>query len=770
MSGRHLLLGVVARVHRRGDNPHARQRASYALLRPLYKTSPDGSELQAIENVAEEFPNRGFVTWYNPPQELQTGSLWQFRIEESFTYETTNPEHDQFFAAKSATPTSLREVIDLRSGHVPYEDEAVRNDVMHEGVWLPFSPSVPAYLWVEDQVIIGPLNLQQHEGRWKVSTEQTQQRSVNESSVPAGSIVELRGAGAKRYCLLPGFQAAPRRALDWSSDDILLRRVLHWLKKADPEYAAAANFTKEAVNRAASLVRSEAVVNGEGTISTQQLERALALVSTLERKGDLTQGIQEDLLSLPPVVALIEKASAEARQQAEAQVHNELASIISNVESLRLEKASLEEEVRRLDSQRAETALALSRQIEESKAALESAIEEQLTDIMNRPAQALANIAIFRTALGLIHTANAPAQTPTQGLDANKPGQIVTECPQFVHRDIQGTPISSEDDFRQSLYRALEAEQINPSVARSLHAAFVSGAMPVLAGDASYAAVAAYADSIACGRLLWIPVPATVLEHSDLLGRFNTEGRFIPNPCGLLELLLHAHGSDELFLVVLDGINRAPIDAYLNPLLAIYSDVYLEKSRRRKLSLLPPGIVESNSPYSAAAQLSWPPNVLLAGIWSEGAVGIPTPPSFWDATALILIEQLQEKSDSSDQDTSTGRSVSCISAAHWNAWRETNAQRKSQAPLLEKLINHLSDINVVMSKHRKAICTSYVNSVSTWGQTADEVISDTVLHCIAPRLVASGLDYQLVVEAISKQIESTNDLTENLQTMQTVMF
>jgi hypothetical protein len=99
LADRQLYLGIVERLHRRSEGQPAKQRSGYALLRPLYKASADFSEWLTIENAQEDFPNRGFVTWYAPPQEIAVGSVWQFRIEESFTYEKVNPEHDRFFAA-----------------------------------------------------------------------------------------------------------------------------------------------------------------------------------------------------------------------------------------------------------------------------------------------------------------------------------------------------------------------------------------------------------------------------------------------------------------------------------------------------------------------------------------------------------------------------------------------------------------------------------------------------------------------------------------------
>jgi hypothetical protein len=773
LADRQLYLGIVERLHRRSEGQPAKQRSGYALLRPLYKASADFSEWLTIENAQEDFPNRGFVTWYAPPQEIAVGSVWQFRIEESFTYEKDNPEHDRFFAAKSSTPAPAREVIDWRREDHSYDVDMVRRDVAHEGLWLSHPPSPLAYLWVHDQTLIGPMHLSQQEGKWRVPADQTQQRLVSEFSIPEERIAELRIAGAKRYFLTPGAQTgSPVRSLDWSPDDIVLRRVLQWLKKTDPGYAATANLTKEVVNRAASLVRGEAAADGDAVVLTQQLRRVLALVSTLEENASLAQKILEDLLSLPSVTAIINEASDAERQSAREQIHAELASVISQVDSLRADKASLEEQIRQLEIQRTETAEAAARQIEESRATLEAAIAEQLSEVMNRPAQALAQIAILRTALGLDDSSKSSVRTSVESAKAASiTGRVALARMWLTPNDAQIKALNSQNDFQESLGAVFESRQFGSDVGRTLHAAFMSGAMPVVAGDASYEAVQSYASCAAGGKLLWIPVAPSVFEPSDLLGKFSIEsGRFIPHPGGLLDLLLHARSSDELYVVVLDGINRAPIDAYLNPLLSLYSDVRLEERRRRMMPLLPAGEIEPNNPYSAASQLAWPPNVLLAGIWSKGSIGLPTPSGFWDAAALISVEQSLEADQTSDRRTDDEITTSIVSPVRWSEWQQANQKQKvGSARLLPKLLKLLATEGLTLSRRRAAVCSEFYAAVSQWTQSEAKAIQDVSLCCLAPRLLASGHDFSLLVQAVEQLSGTSSDFEARLRKVQILM-
>jgi hypothetical protein len=770
LADRLLYLGIVERIQRRSDNHQTKQRSGYALLRPLYKASADFSEWLPIDDPKEGFPNRGFVTWYAAPEEATEGSVWQFRIEESFTYEKDNPERDQFFTAKSFTPAPALEVIDWRREDQPYDAEIVRRDVVYEGIWLPHPPSPLTYLWVDDQRFIGPIHLEQRGSKWGVSPEQTQQRYVAEFSLSEDKVSELRIAGLRRLFLAPNSNTgAPLRSLDWSPDDVVLKRILQWLRKADAEYAATAQLTKEALNRASSLVRNEALTDAESTVRRHQLQRALALVSTLDENSGLAQTILEDVLRMPSVVAIVNEAAAAERQRAHDQIKAELASETSQVNTLKAVKASLEEEIQQLEKTHAEKAAEAAQQIEESKAALESAMAEQLSDIMSQPAKVLANIAILRTALGFNESNNPYARPPeyrTEDLNAADSASLA--CTWLKSSKTHVKILNRQEELRQSLREMFELQQFEPAVVRTLHAGFISGAMPVLVGGGAYEAIASYASCVAGGRLLWIPVPPTVLEPGDLLGRLNTQNmHFIPHPGGLLDLLLHARDSDELYVVALDGINRAPIDAYLSPILSLYSEIGLEEQQRRILPLLPVEALNKQNPYSAATRLTWPPNVLLSSIWSEGAVGVPPPSAFWDGAALIQIGQLLTIDKTSSHRKLSDSTPSAVSPTHWLEWQDVNQEREaSPTQMLQKLIVEMVNDGFSLSKKRASMCAEFYEEVKKWGQSDAEALQDTALCCLAPRLIASGSNHHLLLEAIEQASGTSGDIEVRFRKMQ----
>ena len=182
----------------------------------------------------------------------------------------------------------------------------------------------------------------------------------------------------------------------------------------------------------------------------------------------------------------------------------------------------------------------------------------------------------------------------------------------------------------------------------------------------------AYASCISCDRILWLPISPTTLEPSDLLGKVDpTTRRFGPHPGGLLDLLLHAHTSNDLYLVVLDGINRAAIDTYLMPILACYKDAW-HSEHKHALPLVHRSAVDEEDPYALVSHLVWPSNVLLAGILTQGVTAISPPHTFWSWAVLVHLDQFDDVNTLSkipDEDNTNQMTTSVVSQETWRQWR-----------------------------------------------------------------------------------------------------
>jgi hypothetical protein len=430
-------------------------------------------------------------------------------------------------------------------------------------------------------------------------------------------------------------------------------------------------------------------------------------------------------------------------------------------EELRSRKIELETETAQLERRRVQQAEEIERQAVAACEALEQAMAQQLAEIMNRPAEALANIAVVRAAL------NLNALLPESSIAQPRPERN-EHIQALIHPSIpphlsqasgSKVEILREQQELQVLAEAGTASLCDATTLRTLHAALLSGLVPVLAGVAAYEVLECYARCAAGGRLLWLPVPATVIDPCDLLGRFNpTSMRFAPQPNGLLDLLLCAQSSEELFVVVLDGVNRAPIDAYLSPLLALYADTWLEPGRRRSLSLAHPSVVEQTG-WAAAARLTWPPNVLLAAIWTDGLVSAAPPLSFWEAVALIQVGR-----DATSPVSDRGEPEPALSTAPfaiWQKWRSESIREAAFANSeVQKLNKLLAGSGSMMSQRRVIACSELLAAARAWSKSDEDVgiaLEDVVACCFAPPLIVSG-----GTETLEKLVEQMSGAGDEL--------
>src|SRR5689334_23832057 len=107
---RTIYLGTVERM------AHPGMRHPHAQLKPCFQaisTGDSGAYLwQRIEDIREDFPNRGLVIWFDPSDEASQGTIWQFRIEDQRNFDRNNPSHDAYQCQSRPLPPT--EILDLR--------------------------------------------------------------------------------------------------------------------------------------------------------------------------------------------------------------------------------------------------------------------------------------------------------------------------------------------------------------------------------------------------------------------------------------------------------------------------------------------------------------------------------------------------------------------------------------------------------------------------------------------------------------------------------
>jgi hypothetical protein len=323
-----IYLGIVE-----SDNQHA----GHALLQPLYRSAEDFSVWLPIEDSRQEFPNRGFAIWQAPlalSALVEQGSLWQFRVKRSPSFRENDTRRDKFSVA-DGTPRPALEVIELWDEEQLYNAEIVRRKLVEDGIWLNFIPNSRTYFQVEENTIVGPVCLLRHGDKWSISVDSLQQSYVREYALPERGVAKLIINGMPRSFLNPDVQlGTPARQLDWSSDALVLKQVLHWLSETDAN-TDTLKFTRNAIDRAVALVQGVTAESREATLHEYRLQRVEGLISKLQDNQQLAQTLIEDLRSLPFVAAETNKIIEQANQQVLAQVSAEMT----------LEKERLEERV-----------------------------------------------------------------------------------------------------------------------------------------------------------------------------------------------------------------------------------------------------------------------------------------------------------------------------------------------------------------------------------------------------------------------------------------
>ena len=653
-----------------------------ALLAPLYLLNAQTGVWVVIEDVEKKFPNRGCVTWIKPAEEAIVGSIWTFTYEPHPSFDSRDPRHDRYRINWEKLPQQLREVIDLRAKHA--EETFKRVD---QGLNLSFIPARSPYVVLDEQTWAGPLRLVQDrdQDRWMLDEHQRKLPIPRVARLPEENLVHLYVDGKRTFLRDNAPVPTKLGELDWAPDHLIIQRLLTTARK-NQGLAKSLTLTKATIQQAIEALRT-----GDDGVTTQQIARAHSYLANLERVKHDLHSFESELLALPAVAERIAQAErngresarkhaeaeaiAQARQELE-RLHEEQRQLTHTIQTQQAQlveierqsqaveqtaKAAVDAEMHRheaelgaLNAQVAERRRQLSDQIEIADAA----ITQRVAELIAKPAEALAQIALVRAALGVAHP-----------VDSGPSGTCRAILPPASVLFDDGGKVEDQQKLVVLARRALLAAGLPDLSSRPIHAALVAGMVPLVNGAGALEALEQYAHVTVGGRMLWCSVTPTTLEPADLLGRYDASARqFAPHPSGLLDLLIYARQPEQrerLFLAVLDGVNRAAADAYLLPLLTCYRSTRREDARRT-LRLAHPGVFTAEDPYFAATELAWPSNVLLAGTITDGAATIPLPPSLWADAFYVDLEATTSAVKVASNEVPPRSSVSL---RHWSSWQ-----------------------------------------------------------------------------------------------------
>ncbi|MCA1567587.1 MAG: hypothetical protein LC803_18450 [Acidobacteria bacterium] len=756
----------------RVEIPSDGQRHPNAHVQPLFSTTTSTRDSSAysmwtpIVNRHKQFPNRGLVTWFNPPPEATKNTIWQFTVEE--TNFDSSVSHHSAFKIRLA-PTRPEEIIDLRS--LGGEDHA-RTKIVHEGIILSFVPSGRVYLWVDDKTWIGPVQLLPitpsglrnigDRNTWNLDTAQPLM-----CFKPAqDELIQYLKIDEERIFLSPNASPGPRLGqVDWGPIGLVLRRLLQRLQKIDPSYTRDLGLTSKLLARMTETIEVSGLAGINAYLDEHRVKRAQEVVHTLEVRQALFEKLIDEIIKLPVIKSEIENVKLNTRKEAEQQLREELSETIALIEASR-------KEVDLLDKKKEETSNAISSlqeqlesQVQSFEERLEIALHERFTKISAQSEEVLADSIILRAALGI-----KPANLVMNDISpSSQKGSVNTEScmlqfPSWsCQRTASATDVTSPTELRRDLGVAVSTKGLDQSMAGCLHSAFIAGSLPVIAGSGAYDALESYASVVAGGRLLWLPISVGTLEPTDLLGRFQEAlSRFVPQAGGLLDLLLLAEETNELYIVVLDGINRAAVDAYLTPLISCYADAW-NKDKQRKLPFFSRNLVLDDDPYAPASSLKWPSNVLIAGILVEGVATVAPPPSFWDSCILLNTSQFEcqeiaQRIDSYDLESQQLK-LRSVPKEYWGNWRNNFAHKGKVSNEVLAILRDLAKNQITLSQDNLLLGTRFFSAMQEWADDAD-ALDAFITHYLIPRAVAAGQEEVLLATLgrlglASQQIDAT---------------
>jgi hypothetical protein len=695
-------------------------------LRAIVAIREDGvTEALSQEAQDEQFPNTGRASWYKMPLEVSQGTLWWFTTSESPTFDQHKPTHDLM---QVDSPIEAKEVIDCCSlGDL----NTVRQVLTGRGFGLHHTPSHSVYLWVQGDQWIGPVTLEPHPSsanHWRISPMMLQDHSLplGAASEPE-SVVCANARGHSLLIVAPNARITSSSVLDWATDDILLKRVLRWIRSKAPAFTDDVRLTQQTIDHMVDRLKEAGLGSNDGNIHHHRLERARAIVAELGQRATLVEQIISDVLHLPQVNAVI---SEKVQDLATAERERAVASVADALATRKAELAELEVQIGRKWEELNETEQLITDEqekiesdrqrlrdeadiLEARREALRQEFEARVQKLVAEPGALLADLAILRlVAPALQASPELPGSTKRSVGSSVQPGgnSDATDLEMIVSGDRHDTEtessasavVSEQDDgeasvgvitcgyeppisqglppqgepfldtlheSRRAIRKACRAAGVSASCGLAVHASLLAGLCPVVAGADALDLLEAYAQVTTGGRLCWVPISPTILDPLDLLGRPNESGRMIQHPSGLLDLLVNAESEpNTLTLVVLDGITHAPADTYLTPVLAWQATAH-RGADARQFPLCHATALAADDAFSKRTKLRWPSNVLLAATLGQGPTMLLPSIEFWSRAAFIPLTQhaLESRDGSEVQEATSTRSS--VQMSRWTAWR-----------------------------------------------------------------------------------------------------
>lgn len=594
----------------------------FTRLRPVARSGSSGSCWEQNDReLRDAFPSRNLACWFSAPVGLQKHELVEFQVVAIPGFDG-NKKPDKFQVSHWQPAVEVLEA--------PISDEdRLREALKSEGVILKRSPFGRTIFQLSKECWLGPFDLVVRPGgRWGLPTEMKFD-AVPWFDVLPKPVGEVRIDGARRAIVLTrGVSLVAPQFRNWMSDAEVLRTMLKRLHKFD---AAAFN----SVGLTYKALETYVIAAGNASLLPEQKMREYALVERVERLRhdlplamELVDEIVNALVGLGAVKRRIDARLTELGQTRKAEIDAMIAAETQELKRLQSETANARKEHDTLANQLAAKRKAAERDF----AATDTAMQEKLRQLREVPARTVAEL----LASSSIFSALLPSSTTQISSGIGSRLHVVAA---------EGLLLEDGPLVAGALAAGLLSGGVDPSAAVPLLAAFSSGMLPIVGGEAANEALRAVGNCLCSGRAWSVPISPATVSLADVLAPSLT------GLAGLREILETAQAHpDELFLAILEGINLGASDSYLPTLLDL-------PSRKSLLSF------GGNKPRS------WPDNLMLAATVSSSRHALPLPSQTWERAPLFRFSWFGAT-------TSPLQAVqlSRVAMPKWRAWRETNSE------------------------------------------------------------------------------------------------
>jgi hypothetical protein len=649
-----LLFGIVERIHPpNSTGPRAR-------LRPLFEASRDKFRWLETE---EEFPNSGIVSWWQPPADLLLNSAWQFQTEQSPYYDPNKPQHDYFRVR--GNPSVPIELVDL---DLVGDEEELRDYLLRTGISTVLCNSRRVVLRVRSGSLVGPIELVLRDEHYYADEKELDQPIAVSQPRTDLSLAEISN---HRYLPLEGW-SIKLGELDYSSNEVFLKRVLKDLRKITPSVVDDVKLTDKLITRYCASVGTASL-----TAAQRHRFRRLQRIAAQARVDvNIPVDALDDFLEIGTIAELLEQLKAKTKAETIAAVEASLASLHAQRDRLDREftklKATVVQKESELVALEQKNALALEE--------FDTRTKERFRNLSMSASGFLADIALIRAALNL----NAPKSG----------GDMLQRESKLVFSDSGGSLTTAEFDATiKNGYKGLHADR---TISLPLLCSLAAGFFPIVFGPHGREALNDLACTVAAARLFSLPLNATLTSPTNLRSEILIHEAPNSSQSLTLDELLHAAGtSSNVSILVLENINLAQIDSVILPLIRQYVE-------RRSRAL---GTGDPTDGISTPVG-SWPANLWLAGFAIDSPLSLPVSTELW-SYATFVYPTLEKPTDRCDGDTSQPNRSKATQISHgtWIEWltridrttaedpmmlAEYVAHKIGMSPLLKRLTRNLA--------------------------------------------------------------------------------